>query len=172
MVILLLEIIAAASCQDIYMKILRNDQSLFLNLGCLLQALNKIGKTPGTIFSPIQNLEALVPTSSVNSGFEKLISYNFKVKLVKAICNLSHKNKKNQDLAREMEIMQTIFECTNIDARNPLISEWSILAIRNLCEDNLENQEMVRNLSKVGDAENPLLKELGLDMEMLRIGNQ
>lgn len=45
----------------------------------------------------------------------------------------------------------------------PVIKEWSILAIRNLCEDNNENQEMIRNLTKVGDAENPLLKEFGLD---------
>lgn len=51
----------------------------------------------------------------------------------------------------------------------PVIKEWSILAIRNLCEDNDENQEMIRNLTKVGDAENPLLKEFGLDTGTLRI---
>ena len=171
-IVSLLDIISIATSQEKYLKVLKDDRSLFLNLGCLLQALHKIGKTSGTIFSPIQKLEALVPTSDEGGDFEKEISYSFKTKLVKSICNLSHKNKKNQELAREMEIMLSIFECTNADARNPLIKEWSIMAIRNLCEDNLENQEIVRNLTKVGDAENPILKEMGLESGMLRIGKQ
>lgn len=171
-VLTMLDIIATASAQDKYLKILNSDRSLFLNLGCLLQILHKIGKNTDTIFSPIQKLDALVPTTNENGDFEKEFSYSFKTKLVKSLANLSHKNKKNQDLAREMEIMQSIFECTNADARNPLIREWSILAIRNLCEDNLENQEMVRSLSKVGDAANPLLKEMGLESGMLRIAKK
>lgn len=171
-VVTLLDIISTASGQEKYLKLLKEDRSLFLNLGCLLQALHKIGKASDTIFSPIQSLEALAPSSTENRDFEKEISYAMKTKLVKSLANLSHKNKKNQELAREMEIMLSIFECTNADARNPLIREWSILAIRNLCEDNLENQEIVRNLTKVGDAENPLLKEMGLDKGTLRIGKQ
>lgn len=168
----LLDIISIATSQEKYLKVLKDDRSLFLNLGCLLQALHKIGKSSGTIFSPIQKLEALVPTSDESGDFEKEISYSFKTKLVKSICNLSHKNKKNQELAREMEIMLSIFECTNADVRNPLIKEWSIVAIRNLCEDNLENQEIVRNSTKVGDAENPISKEMGLESGMVRIGKQ
>lgn len=171
-VITLLDIISTATGQDKYMALLKDDRSLFLNLGCLLQALHKIGKASDSIFSPIQKLDALVPTSNVNGDFEKDISYAMKTKLVKSLANLSHRNKRNQELAREMEIMISIFECTTADARNPLIKEWSILAIRNLCEDNPENQEIVRNLTKVGEAENPLLKEMGLETGMLRIGKQ
>lgn len=171
-VVAMLDIISTATSQEKYMKTLKDDRSLFLNLGCLLQALHKIGKNNDSIFTPIQKLEALVPTSTENGDFEKEFSYSFKTKLVKSLANLSHKNKRNQELAREMEIMQSIFECTNADARNPLIKEWSILAIRNLCEGNLENQEMVGNLTKIGTAENPLLKEMGLESGMLRIGKQ
>lgn len=40
-----------------------------------------------------------------------------------------------------------------------VIKEWSILAIRNLCDDNLENQKFVASLTKIGDAENSLLTE-------------
>jgi ataxin-10 len=171
-VVILLDIISTATTQEKYMKTLREDRSLFLNLGCLLQALHKIGKNSESIFNPIQKLEALAMTSDYNADFEKEFSYAMKTKLVKSLANLSHRNKKNQELAREMEIMLSIFECTNADARNPLIKEWSILAIRNLCEDNLENQEMVKNLTKVGDAANPLLKEMGLESGMLRIGKE
>lgn len=172
LVVILLDIISTTTGQEKYLQSLKDDRALFLNLGCLLQALHKIGKNSDSIFSPIQKLDALVPTSNVNGDFEKEISYSMKTKLVKSLANLSHRNKRNQELAREMEIMLSIFECTTADARNPLIKEWSILAIRNLCEDNSENQDMVRNLTKVGDAENPLLREMGLEAGTLRIGKQ
>lgn len=167
-----MDIIAVATGLEKYHRHVKDDRSLFLNLGCLLQTLHKVGKSEGSIFTPIQKLDALVPTSDFNGDFEKEISYSIKTKLVKSLANLSHQNKKNQELAREMEIMQSIFECTNSDARNPMIKEWSILAIRNLCEDNPENQEIVQNMTKVGDAENPLLKEMGLESGVLRIGKQ
>lgn len=169
-VVTMLDIVSSASAQGKYLTILKDDRSLFLNLGCLLQIIHKIGKKSDTAFSPIQKLEALVPNTNENGDFEKEFSYAFKTKLVKSLAFLAHKNQKNQELAREMEIMQSIFECTNADARNPLIKEWSILAIRNICEGNLENQEMIKGLTKLGDAENPLLKEMGLDSGMLRIG--
>lgn len=171
-VVLLLDIISAFTTHEKYMDIIRTDRALFLNLGCMLQALHKLGKASDSIFSPITSLDVLAPNSNASSDFEKEISYSFKTKLMQSLANLSYRNKKNQELAREMEIMLSIFDCTNADARNPLIKEWSVLAIRNLCEDNPENQEIVRSLTKVGDAENPLLKELGLESGMLRIGKQ
>ena len=171
-VVALLDIISAATSQDKYMATLKNDHALFLNLGCLLQALHKIGKASDSIFNPIQSLDAMVPTSNANGDFEKQISYAFKTKLVRSLANLSHRNKKNQELAREMEILLSIFDCTNADARNPLIKEWSILAIRNLCESNVENQEIVKGLTKVRYVANPVLKEMGLESGMLRIGKQ
>lgn len=52
-----------------------------------------------------------------------------------------------------------------------MIKEWSILAIRNLCENNAENQQIIRQLTKIGDADNSdILKELNMDMGSLRIG--
>lgn len=189
-VVSLLDVISIASGQEKYLRVLKEDRSLFLNLGCLLQSLHKIGKAGQNMFAPIQKLEVMVPTTNHSADYEKEISYSFKTKLVKTIANLSYRNKKNQEFAREMDIMLSIFECSNADARNPcksinsiqslmsllnplffipVIKEWSILAIRNLCEDNDENQEMIRNLTKVGDAENPLLKEFGLDTGTLRI---
>lgn len=169
-VVTLLDIISTATAQDKYLAMLKDDASLFLNIGCLLQALHKIGKESGNTFSPIQNLEALTPNSTVKADFEKEISFSFKTKLVKSLANLSYQNKRNQELAREMEIMQSIFECTNADARNPLIKEWSILAIRNLCEENNENQDIVKNLTRVGDATpSPVLSEFGLNDGVLRI---
>lgn len=50
-----------------------------------------------------------------------------------------------------------------------MIKEWSILAIRNLCEGNAENQEIIRQLTKVGDTKSDIIKELNLDLGSLRI---
>lgn len=168
-VVILLDIIASTTIQEKYLNLLKDDSALFLNIGCLLQALHKLGKDSTNAFTPIQKLEVLVPTSKESADFEKEISFSFKSRLVKSIANLSYRNKRNQELAREMEIMQSVFECSNADARNPLIKEWSILAIRNLCENNQENQEIVAKLTRVGDAANPTLKEFGLDDGVFRI---
>lgn len=168
-VIILLDIIATISSQEKYRNILKDDRSLFLNLGCLLQAIHKMGKNSNNIFTPIQKLDALLPSSKDKEAIESEISYSFKTKLVRSLANLSYRNRKNQELAREMEIMQSIFECTNADARNPLIKEWSILAVRNLCEENFENQEIVKQLTKMGDAPNPILNEFGIDKGIFRI---
>jgi ataxin-10 len=158
------------STQDKYIYTLKHDAALFLNLGCLLQAIHKVGKnSENSQFTPIQKLDALASNSSESADFEKEISYSFKSKLIKSLANLCYKNKKNQELSQEMEIMQSVFECTNADARNPLIKEWSILAIRNLCEDNLENQEIVRQLTKICDASNSVLSELGIENGVVRI---
>lgn len=169
-VVVLIDIISSAVAQDKYMINLKENHSLFLNLGCLLQMLHKIGKSSETIFTPIQKLDAVAPAGNFDAEFEKEISFNMKTKLVKCLANLLHKNERNQELVREMEILHCILECTIADARNPLIKEWSVLAIKNLCENNYENQEIVRNLTKLKNVENPVLKEFGLDLNTLRIG--
>lgn len=119
MVVQLLDIISHATTQEKYLEILKTDGSLFLNIGCLLQNLQKVGKSEENVFTPIQKLDALAPSSRETAEYEKDFSYTFKTMLMKAIANLAHKNKKNQELARELEIMMAIFDNTNADARNP-----------------------------------------------------
>ncbi|TMW43607.1 hypothetical protein DOY81_011315 [Sarcophaga bullata] len=65
--------------------------------------------------------------------------------------------------------MPALFECTNMDARNPLMKEWSILAIRNACIGCPEIQQVIANLTQQGPAQNDILTELNLDLGSLRI---
>jgi hypothetical protein len=118
-VVILLEIISTMSGQEKYSTTLKKDASLFLNFCLVLQNLQKLGKNNDNIFTPIQKLEAIAPSSNTDMDHEKEFSYNFKTMLVKTIANLCHQNKRNQELAREMEILMSIFDCTNADARNP-----------------------------------------------------
>lgn len=50
-----------------------------------------------------------------------------------------------------------------------MIKEWSIFAIRNLCENNAENQRIIHQLTKVGDTKSDIIEELNLDLGSLRI---
>lgn len=94
-----------------------------------------------------------------------------------------------------MEIINVIMDCTCLDARNPcnnffktakiektllifnffyfyltVLHQWSILAIRNLCESNSENQYIIANLVKIGDATNSnILKEFDISLGSMRI---
>ncbi|KOC62082.1 Ataxin-10 [Habropoda laboriosa] len=63
-----------------------------------------------------------------------------------------------------MEAVPLLLDCCNIDARNPLIMQWTILALRNLCEDNPANQEIIRNYTRVGVVENSVLQEMGVTL--------
>lgn len=61
----------------------------------------------------------------------------------------------------------------NFYVRQPIptvIKEWSILAIRNLCEGNSENQKLIRQLNKIGDDnKSSVLKEFDSETGMMRI---
>ena len=61
-----------------------------------------------------------------------------------------------------MDGLLLILESSKFDARNPLIKEASIFALRNLLEGNLENQRCIGELRMEGVAENPGLADLGM----------
>ncbi|XP_052864734.1 ataxin-10 [Anopheles cruzii] len=168
----LLVYLSDASCIEPYSSFLRHDGALFLNLGCLLRQMQLLGKL-GTenIFTPVQKIEEMLKIKQGTSeqNIEADISYSLRSAVVKALANMAYKSKKNQNLARDMDIMAAILDCTSLDARNPLIKEWSILAIHNLCEDNPENQQFISSLTKLAMAENSLLKECSAGT--IRIGS-
>lgn len=123
-VIALLDVLAQASSDDRYAHILSVDGSLFLNVGCLLQTINKIGGSANgddglNIFTPVQKLGQLAPNSEESTNIERDISYQLKTTLVRTLGNLAYKNSKNQALAREMDILMAVLDSTNLDARNP-----------------------------------------------------
>uniref|UniRef100_A0A182ID28 Ataxin-10 n=1 Tax=Anopheles arabiensis TaxID=7173 RepID=A0A182ID28_ANOAR len=158
----LLVMVADSTCVEPYGSFLRHDGGLFLNLGCLLRQMQLLGKSETkNMFTPVQKIEEIlrIKQGDTELDIESEISYSLRSAVVKGLANLTYKSKKNQKLAREMDIIAAILECTNLDARNPLIKEWSILAIHNLCDDNLENQQFIAGLKKLGDAENSLLTE-------------
>ncbi|XP_023340250.1 ataxin-10 [Eurytemora carolleeae] len=62
----------------------------------------------------------------------------------------------------ELEGVQLLLDCSQIDGKNPLISQWVILSVKALCDKHPENQNILFNLRRQGAADSTLLKELGL----------
>lgn len=79
--------------------------------------------------------------------------------------NLCFKNPTAQDRVRELEAIAPLLECCNLDARNPFIQQWSILAIRNVCEKNTANQEIIGSMSQRGVVQPTVLEDLGMVVE-------
>ncbi|KAK2581023.1 hypothetical protein KPH14_006072 [Odynerus spinipes] len=91
-------------------------------------------------------------------------AFGFKAGLIRLIGNMCYKNKECQDFVRETDSISLLLDCCNIDARNPLIMQWTILAVRNLCEGNFENQKIIRGCTKVGVVDSAILNEMGVTL--------
>lgn len=106
-VVALLDVIAQASSDERYAHVLATDNSLFINVGCLLRSIHDLGKrqmgdsNDENIFAPIQKLTQLAPNSNENTQIERDISYQLKSTLIRTLANLVYKNKEKQDLASE-----------------------------------------------------------------------
>jgi hypothetical protein len=42
--------------------------------------------------------------------------------------------------------------------------QWAVLAIRNLCENNLENQAVIASMTRKGTVDSSVLLEMGLTL--------
>ncbi|XP_014238916.1 uncharacterized protein LOC106660461 [Trichogramma pretiosum] len=158
---------------------LRDDRSLLISSTYLLKAIQMVGKEPNNFFTPIQKLSELSladnydccrddKTESADHVCARTIkthpAYGFKVGLIRLIGNLVYQHEKNQNLVRENQGIPLLLDCCNLDARNPLIIQWTTLAIRNLLENNKENQEIIRKSVKIGQIDSATMRELGLTL--------
>jgi hypothetical protein len=66
--------------------------------------------------------------------------------LMKIIANLSYNNLECQELIRSEGGIPVILNHFIIDDNNPYLREWTILAIRNITENNIENQNFISSL--------------------------
>lgn len=67
--------------------------------------------------------------------------------LVRVIANMCYQDRASQDAVRELGGIPLVLSSTCIDENNPYSREWGVVAIRNLCENNLENQQVPKGCS-------------------------
>ncbi|XP_020813336.1 ataxin-10 isoform X1 [Drosophila serrata] len=170
----LLRIIASVSGSEKYANVYATDHSLFINVSSLLRCVVAAGKEPdgGGLDKPMTKLEEVALTSGIDAGYEKNVSYELKTLLVRCSANLLYENKENRGYCLDTQLLPALLECTTMDARNPLMREWSILAIRNACINCPEAQQVIAGLTMQGSAPNDTLSELNLDMGALRISDR
>ncbi|GIY72829.1 hypothetical protein CDAR_207731, partial [Caerostris darwini] len=129
-----------------------------------LKCIHLLGKEGSNAFSSVQDLK-----HHTDSQLKEEMSYHpfygFKRNLIRLIGNVCYGYKDNQDIVRNLDGIPLILDCCKFDAKNPYIIQWCILAIRNLLENNLENQAIVANITTSGEiADDKLLKEMGFQI--------
>ncbi|KAL0589474.1 hypothetical protein ABG067_002378 [Albugo candida] len=68
--------------------------------------------------------------------------------IIAVIGNICYRSRNHQDLLRQLGGIALVLNHCIIDERNPLIREWSLVAVRNICEDNAENQKFIAGLKQ------------------------
>ncbi|XP_042232406.1 ataxin-10-like isoform X2 [Homarus americanus] len=154
--------VCTAAASDAWRYLLQQDSSLIITSLYLLRCMTDIGKMGGNAFTPLNQLSDLTDEEQMATA-ETHPAFGFKCDLIRLIASLVYRHKDNQDQVREMNGILLLLESSQFDARNPLIKEVSIFAVRNLLEGNLENQLFVKGLKLKSVAENPGLQELGLE---------
>ncbi|XP_058481670.1 ataxin-10 [Solea solea] len=161
-VISLLDVLCEMTSDHRQFMFLQDHPDLLVSTVELLQQVHAVGKASKNIFSPAQNFSSLSGDGD-SSSHSPVIS--FKAHLVRLIGNLCHSNTNNQNKVREVEGIPLILDNCNIDSNNPFISQWSIFAIRNLLENNRQNQQLVAEMERRGPADYSALRELGFLVE-------
>jgi len=82
--------------------------------------------------------------------------YDMKRTLVKTIGNMCYQNTTMQDAIRQHQGITAVLNCCVIDDSNPYLMQWSIFAVRSICEGNVENQNVIKNMKNQGIVDNLL----------------
>ncbi|XP_058164913.1 ataxin-10 [Dasypus novemcinctus] len=123
----------------------------------LLRLIHLAGKDTTNIFSSPGCIKAEGDISNVAEGF--------KSHLIRLIGNLCYKNKDNQDKVNELDGIPLILDSCSLDDRNPFLTQWVVYAVRNLTEDNSQNQDLIAKMEEQGLADPSLLKKMGFEVE-------
>jgi ataxin-10 len=94
------------------------------------------------------------------------VLFGLKRDLLQLISNLLYHCPQMQVKVRELKEVSLLLNQCHIDHSNPYILQWAILAIRNLCEDNPANQQLIAQLETQGIAEAASQLEFGCEVEI------
>ncbi|XP_077565770.1 ataxin-10 isoform X2 [Stigmatopora nigra] len=156
----LLDVLCEMTSHQDEFTFLQDQADLLVTTIELLKQVHTIGKTSQNVFSPAQNFD--VQEEDQESSRSPVTS--FKAHLVRLVANLCYRHPNNQNKVRELEGIPLILDNCRIDSNNPFISQWAILAIRNLFENNKKNQEVLITLERKGQADYSALRDLGFDV--------
>lgn len=156
-VLALLNVLCTASAMDEYRHVLQADMSLLIDTLYLLKMLHEVGKSgEDTVYSPARKLMAQEEEHETNPVF------GFKRDLIRLIGNLCYQHKANQDQVRDNSGIELLLDCSSLDGKNPYIMQWVVLAVRNVCLGNKNNQSVLYSIDKNGQLDKRILSEIGM----------
>ncbi|GLJ13860.1 hypothetical protein SUGI_0221460 [Cryptomeria japonica] len=86
--------------------------------------------------------------------------------IVSVLANASFRRKHVQDQIRECGGLFIILQHCVVDNENPFLREWGLWAVRNLLENNRENQKQVAELELQNSVNTSAIAEMGLRVEI------
>ncbi|XP_072178745.1 ataxin-10-like [Diadema setosum] len=153
----LLEILCSASALSTFRHTFNQMEFLLDASVELLDILERVGRTSENTFSSSQEFK-----EPASDGEPSSAAHGFKGKLIQLIGNMCFQCRAFQDRVRDLNGIPVILQQCNIDTRNPYIREWAVLCIRNLCENNVENQAVIASMENQGVAGNKTISDLGI----------
>jgi len=149
----------AAGLQE-FREPLQKYPSLVINTVSLLKMVHAASR--GGV-SGLQLLGKISDTEGeAGTGLEDGPGYGFMAALMRLLTNLVWDHPENKSVVGDLEGVALVLDCTQMDARNPFITQWAVLAIRALTENHKENQAILAGLQRKGVMDGSLMKELGL----------
>lgn len=123
----------------------------------VLRLIHVTATDPTNIFSTSGCIKAEGDVANMAEGFRS--------HLIRLIGNMCYKNKDNQDKVNELDGIPLILDSCGLDDRNPFLTQWVVYAIRNLTEDNSQNQDLIARMEEQGLADASLLRKMGFEVE-------
>lgn len=155
------DILAAISCYERYLPVLQENKSLLINCIFILRSMHDLGKDGTNSFTPIQKLAEFTGEDGIVYDHP---AFGFKANMIRIIGNMCWREKDFQEEMRELHGIPLILDCCNMDARNPFIIQWVVLAIRNICEGNLKNQAVIAQMNRQGVVSPQVLTDMGITL--------
>lgn len=87
-----------------------------------------------------------ISTAASDDNSASAEPFGYRSGIIRAIGNLCYRHTGHQDVVREQGYLVLFLNHCNIDDANPMVREWSLVALRNLCEGNEANQQYINAL--------------------------
>ena len=144
-------------------SVMQSNKSLVINTTYLLKMVHQSAATDQdlTVLNKLSDVLDLDKDDS-KTKITDSPTFGFKECLIELLTNLVWDHHENQTLVGELSGVALLMDCSQIDARNPFITQRVILAIKALTTNHQENQKVLAGMKKLGAADSSLLSELGL----------
>jgi hypothetical protein len=104
---------------------------------------------------------------------EQTMFFGYRTLILRILGNMCYNSKENQNLVRNLDGIPLVLNHCYTDDRNPYLREWGVFCVRNLTEENLENQELISKYQalQIAPESQSLLNDLGVQAEIENSSN-